>query len=78
MYKEVLGPELSWLNNVTRAKKPEKLPIVLSTKEVRKVFANLDGIYWIMGYLLYGAGLRLMECVRLRVKDIDFDYRYIS
>jgi integron integrase len=78
MYKEVLRHELPWLNNVTRAKKPEKLPIVLSTKEVRKVFANLDGIYWIMGYLLYGAGLRLMECVRLRVKDIDFDYRQIT
>ena len=78
MYKEVLGHELPWLNNVTRAKKPEKLPIVLSKKEVKKVFANLDGIYWTMGYLLYGAGLRLMECVRLRVKDIDFDYRQIT
>ena len=78
MYKEVLENELPWLNNVTRAKKSEKVPIVLSKKEVRRVFDNLDGIYWIMGYLLYGTGLRLMECVRLRVKDVDFDYRQIT
>jgi integrase len=78
MYKEVLGIELPWLKDVTRAKKPEKVPIVLSTREVRNVFANLDGIYWIMGNILYGAGLRLMECIRLRVKDIDFDYQQIT
>lgn len=74
MYKEVLGHELPWLNNVTRAKKPEKLPIVLSKKEVKKVFANLDGIYWIMGYLLYGAGLRLMECVRFATHLLESGY----
>ncbi|MBW1697061.1 MAG: tyrosine-type recombinase/integrase [Deltaproteobacteria bacterium] len=76
--EEVLGIELPWLNNVRRAKKTERLPVVFSRKEIKAVMANLDGVHWIMGQLLYGAGLRLMECVRLRVKDIDFDYRQIT
>ena len=77
LYKEVLETELPWLNNVKRAKKPEKLPVVFSKREIGAVMSNLDGRYWIMAQLLYGAGLRLMECVRLRVKDIDFDYKQV-
>jgi site-specific recombinase XerD len=76
LYKEVLRTELGQLH-MEHAKKPEKLPVVFSRKEVRAVMAHLDGIHWLMTQLLYGAGLRLMECVRLRVKDVDFDYRQI-
>ncbi|UCE52568.1 MAG: integron integrase [Desulfobacterales bacterium] len=78
LYKEVLEIDLPWLKNVTRAKKPEKLPVVFSRAEIKTVMAHLFGTNWLMANLLYGAGLRLMECVRLRVKDIDFDYRQIA
>jgi integron integrase len=77
LYKEVLGIELGWLHDVERAKKPEKLPVVFSRQEVKAIMAQLDGINWLMAQLLYGAGLRLMECVRLRVKDLDFAYHQI-
>ena len=73
MYKEVLKIELPWLKDVTRAKRSEKIPLVFSKNEIQKLLAKLDGTNWIMAHLLYGAGLRLMECLRLRVKDIDFE-----
>jgi len=76
LYKEVLGIKFDQLH-IEQAKKPERLPVVFSRKEVRAVMAHLDGIYWLMAQLLYGAGLRLMECVRLRVKEVDFDYHQI-
>jgi integron integrase len=72
LYREVLGQELPWLDEVTRAKKPKRLPVVLTPDEVHAVLAALPGTHALMGRLLYGSGLRLMECVRLRVKDIDF------
>jgi len=78
MYKEVLKIDLPWLNDVTRAKRSEKVPLVFTKNEIQKVLANLDGIYWIMAHLLYGAGLRLMECLRLRVKDIDFGMNQLT
>jgi integron integrase len=78
MYKEVLNIELPSINNVTRAKRPEKLPVVFSKNEIQRLLASLDGTYWIMAHLLYGAGLRLMECLRLRVKDVDFDRKQIA
>jgi len=78
LYKEVLNIELPLLQNFKRAKRPEKLPVVFSTDEIRRIMANLDGVFWMMAQLLYGAGLRLMECVRLRVKDVDFDYGQIN
>lgn len=56
----------------------ESSGVVFSKHEIQSIMAHLDGVYWIMGQLLYGAGLRLMECVRLRVKDVDFDYRQIN
>ncbi len=59
------------------AKKPSRLPVVFTRKEVRAVLAHLEGSKWLMASLLYGAGLRLMECLRLRVKDIDFSYSQI-
>ena len=66
------------MQNLERAKKPARLPVVLTEIEVHQVLAHLDGQNWLMASLLYGSGLRLMECLRLRVKDIDFEYRQIT
>ena len=77
LYKEVLGSELPWLNNVEQAKKPRRLPTVLTEDEVREVLGRLDGVHWLVAALLYGAGLRLMEALRLRVQDVDFKRREI-
>jgi integron integrase len=78
LYKEVLKQEIGWLEKVERAKKPTKLPVVLSRAELKRVFAHLHGLPKLMAGLLYGSGLRLMECVRLRVKDIDFELAQIT
>jgi integron integrase len=72
LYREVLGIELPWLDDVVRAKKPQRLPSVLNRAEVALVLERMDGVYGLMARLLYGTGMRLMECCRLRVKDIDF------
>lgn len=72
LYREVLNTELPWLDNVEKAKTPQRLPVVLTKTEVQAVLGRLSGVYWLMGSLLYGSGLRLMECVRLRVQDVDF------
>jgi integron integrase len=77
LYKAVLDQPLGDLHSVVRAKKPRRLPVVLSHNEVRSILANLDGIHWLVACLLYGSGLRLMECMRLRVKDLDFEHRAI-
>jgi integron integrase len=72
LYKAVLGIELPWLDNVERAKAPKRLPVVLTRAEVQALLTRLEGTHWLMASLLYGAGLRLMECLRLRVKDVEF------
>jgi integron integrase len=72
LYKHVLDKEMAWLDDLVRAKRPERLPVVLTRQEVESLLAALDGVSWIMAMLLYGSGLRLMECLRLRVKDIEF------
>ena len=72
LYREVLSIDLPWMENVTRAKRPLRLPVVLSKGEVMALLARLRGREALMAALLYGSGLRLMECVRLRVKDVDF------
>jgi len=77
LYKEVLRQEIG-LDQVERAKRPTKLPVVLSQAEVRKVLGKMSGTPKLMASLLYGSGLRLMECVRLRAKDIDFAYAQIT
>lgn len=71
LYKKVLQVDLPWLGEVVRAKKPARLPVVLSVDEVRSVLGQLNGDVWLMASLLYGAGMRLMEVVRLRIKDVD-------
>jgi integron integrase len=72
LYKDVLDRDFGWLDDVVRAKRPQRLPVVLNQQEVHALLSALHGVPWIMGTLLYGAGLRLMECLRLRVKDVDF------
>lgn len=73
LYREVLAVELPWLDDVIRAKKPARLPTVLSKPEVGRILARMEGTHALMARLLYGTGMRLMECCRLRVKDVDFD-----
>jgi integron integrase len=77
LYREVLLIDLPLIEGVERAKRPQRIPVVLTTEEVKRVLAHINGTHHLMASLLYGAGLRLMECVRLRVKDIDFDYNQI-
>ena len=77
LYKEVLGVALPWLEGLDRAKRPTRMPSVLSRPEVQRLLSHLEGARWLMASLLYGAGLRLRECLKLRIKDLDFDYRQI-
>jgi integron integrase len=77
LYKEVLQVELPWLDKVTQAKAPRRLPVVMTRKEVQAVLSRMDGTVWLIASLLYGSGLRIMECLRLRVKDVDFGRREI-
>jgi len=71
LYKEVLQTELPWLDNITQAKVPKRLPVVMTRDEVRAVLSRMDGTMWLIASLLYGSGLRIMECLRMRVKDLD-------
>lgn len=73
LYKQVLGVDLPWLDGITRAKKPARLPVVLSQAEVRAVLGCTKGVNGLIISMLYGTGMRLMEGLRLRVKDVDFD-----
>src|SRR5512146_2027900 len=77
LYKEVLAIDLPWLDNITPAKKPQRLPTVLSEAEVKRLLGCMEGVSGLVARLLYGTGMRLMEGLRLRVKDIDFDRREI-
>ena len=77
LYKEVLGAELPWLDRVQQAKAPKRLPVVLSKEEVRLILKHLDGTHYLIVSLLYGTGMRILEALRLRVKDIDFSRKEI-
>jgi integron integrase len=77
LYEEVLEHKLAWLERLDRVKRPARLPVVLTMEEAARVIAQLEGTKWLMASLLYGSGLRLMECLRLRVKDVDFAYAQI-
>jgi integron integrase len=78
LYRDVLGMALPWMESVVRAKRPQRLPVVLSKGEVAVVLRHLSGRDWLMASLLYGSGLRLMECVRLRIKDVDLQRNDIT
>ena len=77
LYKEVLGSELPWLGNVESAKRPARLPVVLTVDETRRLLAHTNGTSGLVLRLLYGCGTRVMEALRLRVKDVDFGRREI-
>ena len=77
LYRAVLEVELPWLDKVTQAKAPKRLPVVLTVGEVQSLLSRLSGTHGLMASLLYGGGLRLMEAVRLRVKDVEFSRREI-
>jgi len=73
LYRAVLGREIDWIHGVVKAKRPVRLPVVLTRGEVRAVLNEMHGTPLLMASLMYGAGLRLLECARLRVKDVDFE-----
>jgi integron integrase len=77
LYREVLRRQIGDLGTVTWAKKPKRLPVFFTRQEVKAVLSHLTGTHWLMASLLYGAGLRLIECLKLRVKDIEFEYNQI-
>jgi integron integrase len=77
LYKEVLAIDLPWLTDIERARKPKRLPVVLSRDEVDRLMSRLEGTHALMARMIYGTGMRLMECLRLRIKDVDFDHREI-
>ncbi|AFY79212.1 integron integrase [Pleurocapsa sp. PCC 7327] len=77
LYKEVLQIALPFIDGIQPAKRPQRLPVVFTREEVQAILANLKGVHHLMASLLYGSGLRLTECLNLRVKDIDFGYQQI-
>jgi integron integrase len=77
LYRDALEIELPWIENVVRARMPVRVPVVLPRAEVQKLLSQLEGQFRLIAQLLYGCGLRLMEALRLRVKDIDFEYSQI-
>jgi integron integrase len=78
LYRDVLNIKLPWLDQVHRAKKPQHLPVVFTRDEVKALLAQLQGTTWLMAMLVYGGGLRLLECLRLRIKDIDLQYKQLT
>jgi integron integrase len=78
LYRDVLELDLPWLDGVVRAKRPERLPVVLTREEVAAVLRPLTGVPRLMASLLYGSGLRLLACCRLRIQDIDFSRNQIA
>jgi integrase len=78
LYRHVLQIELPYIDDIERAKRPERLPVLCTRSEVQQILAHLDGVHHLIVSLLYGSGMRLMACLRLRVKAIDFEYRQIT
>ena len=77
LYSKILERPLGECSGIVRAKRPQRLPVVLAPAEVAAILSKLNGIYWLIGCLQYGSGLRLLESLRLRVKDLDFDHRAV-
>jgi integron integrase len=78
LYRDVLQVELPYVEGIERAKRPARVPVVFTRQEVERLLAQLSSTYSLIASLLYGSGLRLMEALRLRVKDVDFDYGQIT
>jgi integron integrase len=78
LYREVLGKNIGYVDGVVRAKRQPRLPTVLTRDEIKAILSQLQGVEWLMAAILYGAGVRLMECCRLRVKDVDFSRNQIT
>lgn len=78
LYQKTLNQKLEWLDDVVRAKRPRHLPVILTRQEVTRLLDDIHGINGLVARLLYGTGMRKMECLRLRVQDIDFQYRQIT
>jgi integron integrase len=78
LYREVLKRDLGEIRDIQWAKRPARLPVVFTRDEAKAVLDHMEGTKWLMASLLYGSGLRLMECLRLRVKDVDFTYQQIT
>ena len=78
LYGVIVGRPLPWMDGIVRAQRPTRLPVVLSRDEVSELLSKLHGTVWLMASMMYGTGLRLLECVELRVKDINFDRRELT
>lgn len=78
LYKKVLQVDLPWMDDIVRAKRPVRVPVVLTQNEVGRVLSAMSGKYWLMASMLYGSGLRLAECLNLRVQDVDFEYLQLT
>ena len=78
LYKAVLDTQLPWLDNIVRANRPRRLPVVLTQAEARAVIGHIDGADWLVTNLLYGSGLRVLEVLRLRVKDVDLKIQQLT
>ena len=73
LYRDVIKKQLNWMDDIIRARRPKRIPVVMTREEAESMLARLYGVHWLMASLMFGAGLRLLECARLRVKDIDFE-----
>ncbi len=78
LYREIFKKEIGWINEIKFAQKKKHIPLVLTKQETNSILRNLEGVTSIIGKILYGSGLRLSECLRLRVKDLDFEYKTIT
>lgn len=78
LYKKVLNIELEWMDNIVRARRPKRLPVVLSRENTHRLLQHMKGTHRLLAYLIYGTGMRLTEAANLRVKDIDFSYKQIT
>lgn len=78
LYKKVLKVDLPWMDDMVRARRPVRVPIVLTQSEVARILQRMQGRHWLMASLLYGSGLRQTECLRLRVQDLDFEYLQLT
>lgn len=78
LYKKILNQDLDWMDGIVRAKRPQRIPEVLTPEQVRALLKQLTGTHQLIARLLYGTGMRLMEAIRLRVRDINFGYRQIT